>query len=124
FGIFLLFKYTVMSDTNKKDTADLSKKTADEIFVDLGGKKVPWSRINKPHAVVHPTDHHPQVDANSFPDIEPEQKQKENIKEFEQQVLQPNLHKPNVDANSFPDIEPEAKKREELLESQRAKKED
>lgn len=101
-----------------------SDKKQEEIFVQVGNKRVPWSSVNKPHAVIHPEDHQPKVDANVFPDIEPEVKQKENLKEFEQAVLQPGVNKPKIDANSFPDIEPEAKEREEKLAAQRAKKND
>ncbi|RCK67096.1 hypothetical protein Cantr_03287 [Candida viswanathii] len=111
------------SNSDKKPVVtDLSSKNPDEIFVQLGNKRVPWSSINKPHAVVHPEDHQPKVDANAFPDVEPEVKQKENLKEFDQAVLQPGVNKPQVDVNSFPDIEPEAKEREEKLAAQRAKK--
>lgn len=47
-------------------------------YVNIGGRSVPWDKVNKPHhAVVNPKDHIPQVDASSFPDIEPEAKERE-----------------------------------------------
>lgn len=110
------------NSNNRPQTNDLNSKNPDEIFVEMGDKRVPWSKINKPHAVIHPEDHQPKVDANSFPDVEPEFKQQENMKEFDQAVLQPGVNKPKIDANSFPDIEPEAKEREAKLEAERAKK--
>lgn len=110
------------ADGKKEDSFETGEKIDGELYVKLGDKMVPISRINKPHAVVHPADHHANIGANKFPDVEPEQKQKEDLKEFSQQILKPDTNKPKIDPNSFPDIEPEAKEREAKLEAERVKK--
>lgn len=110
------------ADGKKEDILETGEKIDGELQVKLGDKFFPISRFAKPHAVVHPADHHSKVDANKFPDVEPEQKQKEDLKKFNQQVLKPDINKPKVDPNSFPDIEPEAKEREAKLEAERLKK--
>lgn len=48
-----------------------------EIYVDIGGKKVPWNSVNKPHAVVLGSDQKPVPDPATFPDIEPAAKERE-----------------------------------------------
>ncbi|KAI5954056.1 hypothetical protein CANMA_004895 [Candida margitis] len=105
-----------MSNSNEhKDPS--GGKTADEIIVDINGKKVPLSKINKPHRVIHPN-------PKNFPKVEKEAEQKEDKKAFDQAVLDPGNQKQQFDAASFPDVEPEAKKREAELEEARAKKDE
>lgn len=93
-------------------------QTADDVNINLGGKTVPFSKINKPHTVViKPQHHHPQT--KDFPDLEPQAKQREA--ELEQQrgyssFIQPSQHQPLVNAKDFPDLEPSAKAKEADLE--------
>lgn len=55
----------------------MSEKTPQEILIDMGGKQVPLSKINKPHNVVIDHRHKPVINAAEFPDIEPEAKERE-----------------------------------------------
>ncbi|KAI5911737.1 hypothetical protein K4G61_g5440 [Candida parapsilosis] len=105
-----------MSNNENKDSKDiLEGKSQNEVFVNIGGKEVPLSKLTKPHAVVHPQ-------PGQFPKVEKEAQQKEDAKAFDQAVLDPGKQKQQFDAASFPDVEPEAKKREAELEEARAKK--
>lgn len=56
-------------------------KDPSKILVDLDGKKVPLSSINKPHHVVdpllHPAGNKPVPNPETFPDVEPEAKERE-----------------------------------------------
>ncbi|ODV77265.1 uncharacterized protein CANTADRAFT_55952 [Suhomyces tanzawaensis NRRL Y-17324] len=70
-----------MAQDNKKLTQEeIDKHNFDpeNLIVNLGGKQVPFSAINKPHhAVIQPQQNKPQVDAASFPDVEPAAKERE-----------------------------------------------
>ncbi|KAK6457685.1 uncharacterized protein RJT20DRAFT_2235 [Scheffersomyces xylosifermentans] len=84
FLLFLTYKYFIplMSDeTSKKslqEQVDEANFNPDNLVVNIGGKQVPFNKINKPHHVVLDPHHHkPQVNAESFPDLEPEAKERE-----------------------------------------------
>ncbi|KAI3402364.1 hypothetical protein KGF56_004772 [Candida oxycetoniae] len=109
------------TSTTSTGYSNLEGKSQDEILVDMNGKQVPLSKISKPHAVVLPQDHQGNLDAKSFPGVEPEAQQKEDIKAFDQAILEPGKHGQKFDAASFPPVEPEAQKREEELEAARRK---
>lgn len=69
-----------MSETKKgaEDEIKKAEGNPDNLFVKIGGKTVPLSLINKPHhVVVDPHHHKPAVDPKTFPDVEPEAKQRE-----------------------------------------------
>ncbi|CAI5756582.1 unnamed protein product [Candida verbasci] len=107
--LYYIYKLTMSSSSNpqdnKVDIESFKNLNPDQIMVDVNGKKVPLSRINKPHAVIHPQDHQPQQqnkDASNFPKVESDAKNREDIKEFNQHVLKPDSNKPKVDASSFP----------------------
>lgn len=70
-----------MSDKSQKLTQeqkDAENFNPDNLIVNIGGRLVPFSLINKPHhAIVHPKEHHAPIDAKDFPDLEPEAKERE-----------------------------------------------
>lgn len=70
-----------MAESNKKLTQeerDQQLFDPNNMMVNMGGKLVPFSKINKPHhVVIQPKDHQPQFNAESFPDVEPEAKERE-----------------------------------------------
>lgn len=67
-------KLEPMSEGNDKpsqEEIDKQNFNPDNLIINMGGKQVPFSRINKPHNVVlDPLKHKPKVDANKFPDVE------------------------------------------------------
>lgn len=78
--VFLYFKYATMSESKKITQEEIDKKNFDpeNLIINMGGKQVPFSKINKPHhVVIDPREHKPQVDAASFPDLEPAAKARE-----------------------------------------------
>lgn len=61
-----------------QEQKDAENLNPDNLFVNIGGKLVPFSLINKPHnVVVQPKDHHAPINTKDFPDIEPEAKERE-----------------------------------------------
>lgn len=83
-----------MSDNDKKEQKkfeeltkdfneeDLKNLDPDNLIVNIGGKQVPFSKINKPHNVVlDPSKHKPQVNVENFPDLTPEAKKREQAKD-------------------------------------------
>lgn len=79
-----------MSEDKKltQEELDLQNFNPDNLMVNMGGKQVPFSSINKPHhVVIDPKYHKPQVDANSFPDVEPEAKARDQKLEEERSNL-------------------------------------
>lgn len=71
-----------MSDQSKQPQTQEEKDkelfNPDNMMVNIGGKTVPFSKINKPHTVIiNPEHHKPKVDASSFPDVEPAAKERE-----------------------------------------------
>lgn len=65
-----------MSDKPKQD--DSHNFDPENLMVNIGGRLVPWNKVNKPHhAVLNPEQHKPQLNAEDFPDIEPEAKERE-----------------------------------------------
>ncbi|CAK9440510.1 uncharacterized protein LODBEIA_P45920 [Lodderomyces beijingensis] len=129
-SLYLVYKYAIsasvtqipniiMSHNNRDAKPDpFEGKDPSQIMVDVNGKKVPLSRIARPHAVLLPDGR----DGQKFPDVEPHAKQKEDAKAFDQAVLDPAKQGQKFDAASFPPVEPEAQKREAELEAARAKK--
>lgn len=80
--IYAYYSYTgpKMSDNKNLAQEELDKHNfdPDNLMVNIGGKQVPFSSINKPHhVVVDPKDHQAPVDAKDFPDLEPEAKARE-----------------------------------------------
>lgn len=46
--------------------------------VQIGGKQVPWNKINKPHTrIIDPQNHKPIPSKEQFPDLEPAAKERE-----------------------------------------------
>lgn len=81
----LLKNRVTMSDTPDTNAPPKDAKP-EEVYVQLGDKKVPFSKINKPHTVVlNPGQHKPQVDPSTFPDIEPAAKEREAELEAERE---------------------------------------
>ena len=71
YGYFLL----KMTDETPKDLKNLGE---DELYVEIGGKKVPWNSVIKPHTRILEADKHkPIPNPDTFPDIEPEAKKRE-----------------------------------------------
>ncbi|KAK6201078.1 Asr3 protein [Scheffersomyces amazonensis] len=63
---------------NKFTPEELENLDPDKLLVDMHGKRVPFSKISKPHHVVlDPARFKPQVNAETFPDIEPAAKERE-----------------------------------------------
>lgn len=55
-----------------------SDNSNNDIYVDIGGKKVPWNSVNKPHSVVLDVDKHkPVPNPDTFPEVEPAAKERE-----------------------------------------------
>lgn len=48
-----------------------------DVMVDLNGKQVPLLQISKPHHRVLDHNHKPVPDPKTFPDVEPEAKERE-----------------------------------------------
>lgn len=103
-SLYLVYKYafansfqsqpthseSIMSNNENKDSKDiLEGKSQDEVFVNIGGKEVPLSKLTKPHAVVHPQ-------PGQFPKVEKEAQQKEDAKAFDQAVLDPGKQNSNL----------------------------
>lgn len=135
--IFIIFVYREYKNIMSK------KSNQDELHVIIGGKSVPVSSINKPHARVVPPnfekpiiegfpkiDHDVEIEeekkkvsaalshkpvTTGLPDIEPEFATQEALKKQKAAILEPGQHKQVHD--NFPDIEPEAK----VTEDARAK---
>mmetsp|Transcript_292 Transcript_292/g.270 ORF Transcript_292/g.270 Transcript_292/m.270 type:complete len:110 (+) Transcript_292:46-375(+) len=79
-----------MSEDKKLTQEELDQQNfdPDNLMINMGGRQVPFSSINKPHhVVIDPKQHKPQVDPNSFPDIEPEAKAREQKLEEERSNL-------------------------------------
>lgn len=88
-NLFILFGIiTAMSDKQEQDkvkelTKDFSEEdiknlNPDNLIVNIGGKQVPFNKINKPHAVVlNPDQHKPIPNAQDFPDLTEEAKKRE-----------------------------------------------
>lgn len=71
YGYLLLNTHKMADETNKHPDQD-------ELIVDIGGKKVPWSSVNKPHTRILEADKHkPVPNPDTFPDIEPDAKKRE-----------------------------------------------
>lgn len=63
---------------------DEKKFNADELYVEIGGKRVPFNKVNKPHSVVlNPNRHKQQIDPQSFPGLTEEGKAREAFREQE-----------------------------------------
>ncbi|EGW33215.1 uncharacterized protein SPAPADRAFT_60554 [Spathaspora passalidarum NRRL Y-27907] len=128
-GLYFLYKYSFSTESATTDMSNKDAKQDDKsnydpenLIINMGGKQVPFSEINKPHNVVlEPKQHKPVVSADAFPDIEPEAKQREEELAAKRNILDPNIHKEQVNPDTFPDVEPEAKLREEQLEAERKK---
>ncbi|RLV95783.1 Protein CASP [Spathaspora sp. JA1] len=107
----------------REQEQDINNFDPENLIVNMGGRQVPFSKINKPHNVVlEPKYHKPNVNPESFPDIEPEAKQREEeLAAKHSHILDPSIHKQQVDPDSFPDIEEDAKLREEKMEAARKK---
>ncbi|KAK6461762.1 hypothetical protein DFJ63DRAFT_314392 [Scheffersomyces coipomensis] len=57
---------------------DLKNLDPENLIVNMNGRQVPFSQINKPHNVVlNPGQHKPKIDVASFPDLEPAAKERE-----------------------------------------------
>lgn len=80
------------------------------MMVNINGKIVPFSSINKPHTVVINPKNRPQVDPNTFPAVESDARAKEA-----QNAILGQGQKPKIDPSTFPEVEPEAKAREAKL---------
>ncbi|KAG2733722.1 hypothetical protein G9P44_003247 [Scheffersomyces stipitis] len=82
-SLYFFYKYYngMAGEETNKPSAQEQEKTLfdpDNLMVNIGGKQVPFNKINKPHHVVlDPSLHKPKVDVASFPDLEPEAKQRE-----------------------------------------------
>ncbi|KAI5964691.1 uncharacterized protein KGF55_001760 [Candida pseudojiufengensis] len=135
FAVYLLYKFeifptpqSILLKDNQESRMSVSKESQEshrneplgarnpeDILVDINGKKVPLSRINKPHNVVIPK-------RDEFPNIESkDQQNKEDLKEFGQANLGGEGTRQKIDPKDFPPVEPEAKEREAKLEAERAK---
>ncbi|KAI5951720.1 hypothetical protein KGF54_004795 [Candida jiufengensis] len=103
-----------MSQSNNQEKTLDNSNDPNEIIVDINGKKVPLSRINKPHNVVIPG-------KDQLPHVEAKQQEKEDLKEFKQANLGGEDTRQKINPADFPPVEPEAKEREAKLEAERAK---
>lgn len=136
--VYLLYRYkyptkatdTMSDNDNNKRQEDIGDSRPEDLLVDFGGKQVPFSKINKPHNVIlDPNFHQPKVNAESFPDIEPEAKKREEDAETRRKaahkyILDPYAHKPQVNAEQFPEVEPEVEKTVEKVRAARQKKDE
>lgn len=67
--------YELTKDMTEEDKQNLNP---DNMMVNIGGKSVPFGKINKPHAVVmDPSRHKPRIDPKDFPDLTDEAKARE-----------------------------------------------
>lgn len=63
---------------------DEKKVNVDDLYVQIGKSKVPFSKISKPHSVVlNPNRHKEQVDPKTFPGLTEEAKAREAEREKE-----------------------------------------
>lgn len=80
FLVFLYLCYTnlpPMSNNPTQQQKDAANFDPNNMMVNMGGRLVPFSQINKPHhVVIEPKDHH-AINTQDFPDIEPEAKARE-----------------------------------------------
>lgn len=61
---------------------------ADNLVINMGGRSVPFSEVNKPHNVVLGADKVlPKVDPNSFPPVEKEAKEREDALQAQREQL-------------------------------------
>lgn len=120
-----------MSDDNMQEVLkSLEGKTPEDIMIDVGnGKRVPLSKVNKPHEQLRGPNRHGILHNLMNRPIEPQVRKQEE--EWEAQhgqqkkndpILEPGSHKPIVDVDSFPDVEPDVRKLEHELENQRIQK--
>lgn len=87
-----------MSDQSKpqfKNTEALSEEdlknfNPDNLYVNMGGRQVPFSAIRNPRVVVHPKDHQPQGDPKDFPDLTPEARAHDAEREAKKQAADTN----------------------------------
>lgn len=121
----------IMSNHNDREEAiqSLEGKSADEIMIDVGnGKKVPLSKVNKPHYALRGPEKAEVIHKLRGIPVEPEVRKQEEQWEAQHgllnknPILDPGTHKPVVDAESFPGVEPQVRAQEEQLEKQRAQK--
>lgn len=74
-----------MSDKQDNKTP-IEQSKPEDVTVEIGGKQIPFNKINKPHTVVlNPDRHKPKVDPSTFPDLEPSAKEREAKLEAERQ---------------------------------------
>lgn len=55
----------------------MAEQNPENIQVNIGGKQVPLSKINKPHHRILDHNQKPIPDPKTFPDVEPEAKERE-----------------------------------------------
>lgn len=68
--------------------AAMSDKTPDDVIINMGGKQVPLSKINKPHNVVIGGTKKAVPNVEQFPAVEPEAKaREESLKKEREQRL-------------------------------------
>lgn len=119
-----------MSDNDQNRDRDISKLKPEELMVNMGGKQVPFSKINKPHHVIlDPQHHQPKVEAESFPDVEPQAKLREEELEARHRAahkytLDPYAHKPEIDPEQFPPVDPDLEKTAEKVRANNQKTEE
>lgn len=81
--LYKIYKGNSEHDMSQQDQSNFkinedSKGSFQDAIVDVNGKQVPLSSINKPHhVIIEPKDHQPNIEASLFPDIEPEARERE-----------------------------------------------